>query len=128
MKKMFLSFVLLCAVQSECWAMNDKLIELPSQDILRSALKQQGFEDFASQTKIDVYLAGKNLKPFEICAIVDHALYVYYKHLNTRIDSRLLMPVENYRNPLVKAILQNYPKALEALKDDEYLHVGKSKL
>ncbi len=115
MKKIFLCSLLLpCVAQ----AME---VTIPSENMLRDRLTNNGFELFVNNSNIVSALGGKTLKPSEVLKTTQKELRYFFQLVNNLKATEII----SKETKLMAAIFADAPEALQALKDTknaQYLH------
>jgi hypothetical protein len=101
---------------------SENAITLPSQEVLRKRLADEGFDYFMEKTKIDATLADKKLVPLGVGMAVELAMYDFAKYIkkdntNQQAVRAILVAMSMSKGRLIKCLLKDYPQALNELKE-----------
>lgn len=88
------------------------LVTMPEKKILHDRLCEMGFEHFVEKTEIDEKLGGQTKEALGVAVVVELALYDY-NELTQNPMMEVIM--QEGKNKLFEALLQDEPKALEEL-------------
>jgi hypothetical protein len=111
MKKLMLIAVLgLCSTLS---AIQDKVIILPSAEILEQRLQAIGLHHFLEKTKLHRVLGNQEKYPLGVAVETELALYDYNEYMQDQI---IAVQMQMHKPLILEALLQDHPEAIENLK------------
>lgn len=94
----------------------ENLVTLPSQQELKKRLTVDvGIPHFVETTYIDRKLGSKKARPLEVTAILDSSLQQYSENVENNLLCQIM---QNKRQDMIAAILQEHPEAIEFLKQN----------
>ena len=91
----------------------EALYTLPSANVLRERLNENGFGYFMEKTKIVEQLAGQQQYALGVAVTVECALYDFNEYLKNPTMAAMM---NRSKSKLVETILKDNPKAIEELK------------
>jgi hypothetical protein len=112
------STLILLSTLNSLYAMNTT-VTLACQEELKKRLLEVGIPHFVEKSNIDRMLGSRNVAPLEVTTILDFALLNYSSQMDfsEEIQKKFAHQfMQTKREPMIRAILQEHPEAIKALK------------
>ena len=114
------SVLVLMSALNSLYAMNNT-VTLACQEELKKRLLDVGVPHFVEKTHIDRLLGSKKVHPTEVTAVLDLSLRQYSDSSLSTYNNDIQIDFANQfmqskREPMIRAILQEHPQVIEALK------------
>ncbi len=114
------SVLVLLSTLNGLYAM-DTTVTLASHEELKKRLLEVGIPHFVEKSNIDKMLGNRNVVPGEVTVLLDFALLSYSSQMDfsEEIQKKFAHQfMQTKKEAMVRAILQEHPQAIEALKQN----------